>query len=93
MIEVIYNADGTTFQREIEAPEGIDKEVYINEMFELKTWFDTYYKEHFEKYIRLIALGKLTDEQTDPQIKLTQLYETAETNRIRIQELENLLKQ
>lgn len=61
------------------------------EIQDLKEWFETYYSQHEQKYNRLITLGKLTDEGTDPQEELLKLYETAETNRKRIQELENLL--
>lgn len=93
MIETIINRDGTTFQREIEAPTGVDKEIYVNEMLELKTWFDTYYTRHEQKYRRLMTFEELTDEGTDPREELLKLYKTAEINRKRIQELENLLQQ
>ena len=60
---------------------------------ELKSWFnDTYaYKE--QKYRRLIALNKLDDDGVDGQTKLTALYEEAEINRARIQELEILISE
>ena len=67
------------------------EEIEMN-IWQLTTWFDTYYAQHEQKFNRLIALGKKTDEETDPQEELLKLYETAETNRKRIQELENLLK-
>lgn len=67
------------------------EEIEMN-IWQLHNWFETYYTQHWQKYNRLIALGKLTDEGTDPNEELLKLYETAETKRKRIQELENLLK-
>lgn len=71
--------------------EPTQKELAQMEIQELKEWFDTYYTQHEQKYNRLIALGKLTDEGTNPQEELLELYETAEINRKRIQELEKML--
>lgn len=58
------------------------------ELQELKSWFDNYYKVHYEKYTRLIALGKLDDNGENPQNELLELYQLAEENRLKIQEIE-----
>ena len=58
------------------------------EWYELKDWFNTYYTEHEQKYRRLIAMGKATDEGEDASEKLQELYELAEIKRARIQEIE-----
>ena len=71
--------------------EELQKFANEREIQDLRDWFETYYTQHWQKYNRLIALGKLTDEGTDPQEERLKLYETAETNRTRIQELEGLL--
>ena len=61
------------------------------EYHELKSWFNDIYTYKEQKYRRLIALNKLDDDGVDGQTKLTALYEEAEINRARIQELEKLL--
>lgn len=63
-----------------------------NEIEELKTWFDTYYTQHEQKYRRLNLLGLNTDEGKDSLEALRELYIEAETKRKRIQELEAQLK-
>lgn len=68
-----------------------EKEQAEIEILDLKRWFDVSYTQHEQKYNRLIALGKKCDNGDEPADKLLELYETAETNRKRIQELEKLL--
>lgn len=55
---------------------------------DLKTWFDSYYSQHEQKYRRLHTLNLLCDDGSLPIEKLTQLYEEAEFKRHEIQELE-----
>lgn len=69
----------------------MEREQINMEIWQLTTWFDTYYAQHEQKYNRLIALDRLTDNGENPHDKLIELYETAETNRKRIQELESLI--
>lgn len=66
-------------------------ELYENEHYELKKWFDNTYTYKEQKYRRLIALNKLDDDGVDGQTKLNFLYQEAEEKRARIQELEKLL--
>ena len=75
---------------EIQAPSETEK-LQI-EMNELKSWFNTYYTEHEQKYRRLNTLKQLTDELEDPYNKLVELYQQAEIKRKRIQEIEVLLQ-
>lgn len=69
----------------------MDKANLINEHFNLKCWFDQEYPRKEQKYRRLIALGKKTDDGEDPQVKLIELFEYAEQVRNRIQEIEELV--
>ena len=62
-----------------------------NEYMSLQNWFDGVYTYKEQKYRRLISLNKLDDDGVDGQTKLNALYEEAEINRARIQELETLL--
>lgn len=75
---------------EIQAP-GETEKLQI-EMNELKSWFNTYYTIHEQKYRRLNTLKQLTDELEDPYNKLVELYQEAEIKRKRIQEIEVLLQ-
>lgn len=66
-------------------------EDFINPQTEydnLTKWFKEDYTHYEQKYTRLIALQKLCDDGSDPNTKLLELYEEAETIRKRIQELE-----
>ena len=63
------------------------EEIEMN-IWQLQNWFDTYYAQHEQKFRRLIALGKKTDEGADANIELTKLYVEAEEKRKKIQELE-----
>lgn len=66
--------------------EELDK--LIQELGNLKYWFDKYYSEHEQKYRRLIELGLKCDDETEPKEKLTELYNEAEIKRKRIQVIE-----
>ena len=57
----------------------------------LLTWFKEYYTIHEQKYRRLYSLKINCDDGTDPYLQLMALYQTAEQNRKRIQELEGHL--
>ena len=65
---------------------------YEQEIDDLKLWFDTFYTEHEQKYRRLIALNKLTDDNKSPNQELMYLYNVAEEKRLRLQQLENAIK-
>jgi len=67
------------------------KETLKQKMSQLKSWFDTYYTQHEQKYNRLIALERECDDGSDPADKLIELYQEAERNRKKIQELEKML--
>ena len=67
------------------------KQLYIKELEELEYWFETDYKEMFEKCTRKIALGIPMKDGADPKTKLIELYSTAEINASRINELRNLI--
>ena len=60
------------------------KQKYYAEMQEIKSWFNTYYTIHEQKYNRLIALGN------DYTKELNALYVLAEEKRTRYNELEVL---
>ena len=62
------------------------KQSYIEEMQDIKTWFNTYYTIHEQKYNRLIALGN------EYSSELNALYILAEEKRTRYNELEVLLE-
>ncbi len=57
----------------------------------LNLWFNNYYTIHEQKYRRLYTLNKLDDDGVPAYDKLIALYNEAENNRKRIQELEELL--
>lgn len=65
---------------------------YEFEMNELKNWFNEYYREHEEKFRRLINLKLKCDDGKDPESELLSLYRIAEEKRKRIQELELIIK-
>lgn len=76
----------------VEIPAPSEDEKLQIEIDELKSWFNTYYTEHEQKYRRLSTLKQLTDELEDPYNKLIELYQEAEIKRKRIQEIEVLLQ-
>lgn len=59
------------------------------EIDSLRNWFNGYYAEHEQKYRRLYTMKLYCDDGTHPYDKLIELYQTAEKNRKRIQELES----
>lgn len=63
----------------------------INEMFNLKHWYNKYYIIQEQKLRRLHTLGKPTDKGNNAYDELIKLYNEAEIKRARIQELERLL--
>lgn len=58
----------------------------------LQNWFHNEYQYKEQKYRRLIAMGKMDDDGISPQTKLNLLYQEAENNRLRIQELERIIQ-
>ena|SRR5699024_902454 len=71
------------------APQLTQKQLAEIEIDSLRNWFNGYYSEHEQKYRRLYTLKLYCDDGTHPYDKLTELYQTAEKNRKRIQELES----
>ena len=67
------------------------KELYIKEKEQLEFWFQTEYRETFEKCTRRMVLGKTLRDGSDPSVKLNELYANAEINANRIHELELLI--
>lgn len=65
----------------------------LNELYELRIWFDNYYSQHSEKYLRLMRLNKFTDDGTLPKDALMALDYEAERKRKRIQELEKIVEE
>lgn len=68
-----------------------NEELLSKEYNELRMWFNNTYSYKEQKYRRLIALNKLDDDGIDANDKLIALYDEAEMNRLRIQELEELI--
>lgn len=67
------------------------KELYENEISDIKFWFETEYREMFEKCTRRINLGILMKDGQSPQNVLAELYAKAENNASRIHTLEALI--
>lgn len=57
----------------------------------LVEWFNNDYTKQEQKLRRLYTMQKLTDNNTNPYDDLLLLYNKAETNRRRIQEIEGLI--
>ena len=72
-----------------EIPQPTQKELAEIEIDSLRNWFNGYYTEHEQKYRRLYSIRTYCDDGTDPYQQLMLLYQTAEKNRKRIQELES----
>lgn len=66
-------------------------ELIVNEINNIKGWYENYYSQHEQKYRRLHLLNRLTNNGKDPYNELINLYSEAEDKRARIQELERLL--
>lgn len=90
--EIEKNLNGERQFKIVEIPAPSETDKLQNEINELKSWFNTYYTEHEQKYRRLFTLKQLTDELEDPYNKLVELYQEAERKRKRIQEIEVFLQ-
>lgn len=86
-IEPSENGERRFQIQEISQP--TQKQLAEIEIDSLRNWFNGYYAEHEQKYRRLYTLKLYCDDGTHPYDKLTELYQTAEKNRKRIQELES----
>ena len=71
------------------APQLTQKQLAEIEIDSLRNWFNGYYTEHEQKYRRLYTMKLYCDDGSDPYQQLMLLYQTAEKNRKRIQELES----
>lgn len=94
MKEIVYNADGTSFEREIEAPTGVEQDVYGNELEECLQYLrDTDYiaNKLAEAESEYIETGDNTEVLALRQHYVNELA-TRKIKRERIRELENLLK-
>lgn len=86
--EIEPDEKGRRFQIQ-EIPKPTEKQLAEIEINALRNWFNGYYTEHEQKYRRLYTMKLYCDDGTHPYDKLIELYQTAENNRKRIQELEN----
>ena len=73
-----------------------DEKIYNNVLYkcqleDFKNWFNNYYTIQEQKLRRLHTVGKMTDDGQDPYQALIKLYNQAEINRAKIQELEALI--
>ena len=64
----------------------------LDEHFKRKCWFEQKYPPLEQKFRRLKEMGIKTDSGEDAGEKLMELYNTAEANRTRINEIEEILK-
>ena len=86
--EIEADEKGRRFQI-VKIPQATEKQLAEIEIESLKNWFNVYYAEHEQKYRRLYTLNLMCDDGSSPYQALIQLYNTAEINRKRIQELES----
>lgn len=89
ILDVEKNENGERQFKITEIPKPTQKQLAEIEIDSLRNWFNGYYAEHEQKYRRLYTLKLYCDDGTHPYDKLTELYQTAEKNRKRIQELES----
>ena len=68
------------------------KELFENEINEIKYWFENEYREIFEKCSRKIAIGINLRDGSDPKTTLNDLYTQAEIKSNRIHQLEDIIK-
>lgn len=87
--EIEKNLNGERQFQIQEIPKPTQKQLAEIEIDSLKNWFNGYYTEHEQKYRRLYTMKLYCDDGTHPYDKLIELYQTAENNRKRIQELES----
>lgn len=102
LIETIQNPDGsvtTTKHNSLEITERIliykpftTKDVYEKEIRDLERWFETEYREMFEKCIRRVQLNKLMSDNSDPNEILLGIYEKAERNALKIRTLKEKIR-
>lgn len=89
IVEIEKNSNGER-QFQIQEPlKPTQKQLAEIEINSLKNWFNGYYTEHEQKYRRLYSMRIYCDDGSDPYQQLMLLYQTAEKNRKRIQELES----
>lgn len=88
IVEIDPDENGRRFQIQ-EIPKPTEKQLAEIEIDSLRNWFNGYYAEHEQKYRRLYSMRIYCDDGTDPYQQLMLLYQTAEKNRKRIQELES----
>lgn len=67
------------------------KQLNAKEKQELEHWFETEYREMFEKCTRKIKLGIMMRDGRNPQMVLDELYAQAETKSNRINQLKQLI--
>lgn len=89
IIEIEKNEKGKRQFQIIDIPQPTAKQLAEIEIDSLKNWFNGYYSEHEQKYRRLYSMRIYCDDGSDPYQQLMLLYQTAEKNRKRIQELES----
>lgn len=69
-----------------------EKDKVERRIIELQEWFNTEYREQFEKCTRRIELGIKMRDGTDPKSALAELYQKAEEVADTINDLEGQLK-
>lgn len=89
IMEIEPDISGKRRYRFEPAPQPTQKQLAEIEIDSLRNWFNGYYAEHEQKYRRLYSLRTYCDDGSDPYQQLMLLYQTAEKNRKRIQELES----
>jgi len=67
-----------------------EEELRKIEIRKIEKWFETEYRETYEKCTRRIALGILMRDGSSPQQVLSNLYNQAEINANRINELKQI---
>lgn len=87
--EVNADENGKRRFQIVEIPQPTQKQLSEIEIDSLRNWFNGYYAEHEQKYRRLYSMRTYCDDGSDPYQQLMMLYQTAEKNRKRIQELES----
>ena len=101
LIETISNPDGsqsTTKYDTLEIKERVlvyvpftEKQKAEREIDLLERWFETEYREQFEKCTRKIKLGLMMRDGSDPQVILNNLYAEAESKSARINQLKQVM--
>lgn len=89
IMEIESSENGERLFQIQEIPQPTQKQLAEIEIDSLRNWFNGYYAEHEQKYRRLYSMRIYCDDGSDPYQQLMLLYQTAEKNRKRIQELES----